>query len=174
MELLRTLESGLPGSCNLFHGVDWSKGTAELEQHGEIDIVVVNQGGDVLLMEVKSGSVDFRPDGIFKRYGAQTKDVKSQVQRQFGALLARLRDAGLIGVKLHHLLVLPDVRVESETVQWPRERIVDSADIDQVVLRVMQVLGPGAADGRTLERLHSYRAFWFGWYAAFPHTRLVK
>lgn len=31
-----------------------------------------------------------------------------------------------------------------------------------------------AADGRTLERLPSHRAFWFGWYAAFPHTRLVK
>ncbi len=62
--------------------------------------MVVNQGGDVLLMEVKSGSVDLRPDGIFKHYGGQAKDVKHQVQRQFGALLSRLRDAGLLGVKL--------------------------------------------------------------------------
>jgi len=31
-----------------------------------------------------------------------------------------------------------------------------------------------AEDGRTLERLPSFRAFWFGWYAAFPRTRLVK
>jgi len=31
-----------------------------------------------------------------------------------------------------------------------------------------------AEDGRTLERLPSFRAFWFGWYAAFPGTRLVK
>ena len=31
-----------------------------------------------------------------------------------------------------------------------------------------------ADDGRTLERLPYHRAFWFGWRAAFPDTRLVK
>jgi hypothetical protein len=31
--------------------------------------------------------------------------------------------------------------------------------------------GPG---GRTLKRLPAHRAFWFGWYSAFPDTRLVK
>ena len=31
-----------------------------------------------------------------------------------------------------------------------------------------------AEDGRTLPRIPAQRAFWFGWYAAFPHTRLVQ
>jgi len=31
-----------------------------------------------------------------------------------------------------------------------------------------------AADGRVRHRLPAQRAFWFGWYAAFPHTRLVR
>jgi hypothetical protein len=31
-----------------------------------------------------------------------------------------------------------------------------------------------ASDGRQLERLPAQRAFWFGWYAAFPNTRLVR
>ena len=31
-----------------------------------------------------------------------------------------------------------------------------------------------AADGRVLHRIPAQRAFWFGWYAAFPHTRLVQ
>ena len=31
-----------------------------------------------------------------------------------------------------------------------------------------------AADGRVLHRLPAHRAFWFGWYGAFPHTRLVR
>ena len=31
-----------------------------------------------------------------------------------------------------------------------------------------------AEDGRVLHRLPAQRAFWFGWYAAFPHTRLVQ
>ncbi len=34
-----------------------------------------------------------------------------------------------------------------------------------------KLTGPG---GRTLRRLPAHRAFWFGWYAAFPNTRLVK
>ena len=29
-------------------------------------------------------------------------------------------------------------------------------------------------DGQSLTRLPAHRAFWFGWYAAFPDTRLVK
>ena len=31
-----------------------------------------------------------------------------------------------------------------------------------------------AADGRMLHRLPAHRAFWFGWFGAFPHTRLVR
>ena len=33
------------------------------------------------------------------------------------------------------------------------------------------ISGPG---GETLKRLPAHRAFWFGWYAAYPMTRLVK
>ena len=31
-----------------------------------------------------------------------------------------------------------------------------------------------AEDGRVLRRIPAQRAFWFGWHAAFPHTRLVR
>ena len=31
-----------------------------------------------------------------------------------------------------------------------------------------------AEDGRVLHRIPAQRAFWFGWYSAFPHTRLVQ
>ena len=31
-----------------------------------------------------------------------------------------------------------------------------------------------ASDGRELQRIPAQRAFWFGWYSAFPHTRLVQ
>ena len=34
-----------------------------------------------------------------------------------------------------------------------------------------KLAGPG---GRTLKRLSAHRAFWFGWHAAYPATRLVK
>lgn len=34
--------------------------------------------------------------------------------------------------------------------------------------------GLNADDGRMLPRVAAHRAFWFGWYAAFPETRLVQ
>lgn len=31
-----------------------------------------------------------------------------------------------------------------------------------------------ASDGRSLYRLPAHRAFWFGWFSAYSHTRLIK
>jgi len=45
LDLLQTLERGLSAAYTLFHSVDWVRASGEWEQHGEIDIVVVNQGG---------------------------------------------------------------------------------------------------------------------------------
>ncbi|MEI6761314.1 MAG: AAA family ATPase [Betaproteobacteria bacterium] len=153
--LLHTLEQGLSGAFTLFHSVDWSRGIGPHEQHGEIDIVVVNQAGDVLLIEIKSGTVDFAPDGIFKSYGGHSRSVTGQIGLQYGALRGRLNDAGL-GVQLHHLLVLPDVQVQTDTVQWPRERIVDSVDIGHISTRITQTLGPGMPSARTFARILAF------------------
>lgn len=144
LDVLFALERGLSSAYTLFHSVDWSRGAGEDEQHGEVDIVAVNQAGDVLLMEVKAETLDFLPHGIFKTYmgTAAPKDVTAQVKRQYGALRARLADAGL-EVALGHLLVLPDVAVKSETALWPRERIVDSTNLGTLVPRVGELLGPG-------------------------------
>jgi hypothetical protein len=155
LDLLQTLERGLPDAYTLFHSVDWSRGAEAQEQHGEIDIVVVNLAGDLLLMEVKSGNVEFRPDGIFKTYGAKAKDVTAQMRLQYGALRTRLQDANL-PVHLSHLLVLPDLRVQTQTVQWPRERIVDSSEIGNIVSTVTQLLGPGLKNGDNLERVLAF------------------
>ena len=142
LELLTTLERGLSDAYTLFHSVDWSRGVGTQEQHGEIDIVVVNQAGDVLLIEVKAGDLEFTPQGIFKTYRGQVKDITRQVGLQYGALKTRLEDAGL-QVHLSHLLVLPHLKVQTQTVQWPRERIVDSEDIGNIVSRISQSLGAG-------------------------------
>jgi len=155
LELLHTLELGLSDAYTLFHSVEWSRGQGSQEQHGEVDIVVVNQSGDVLLIEVKSGEVDFLPQGIFKSYGPQVKDVTRQVKLQYGAMRSRLADAGL-ALSLSHLLVLPDVQVHSETAQWPRERIVDSGDMGDIITRITQLLGSGVPDASVHERVVAF------------------
>ena len=155
--LLKTLEVGLSDAYTLFHSVDWSRGSNDHEQHGEIDIVVINQSGDVLLMEVKSGNVDFNAGGIFKTYAGHVKSVTSQIGRQYSALRSRLGDAGL-NVRLSHLLVLPDLKVQTETVQWPRERIIDCEDISHVVSRIGELLGPGQTSSDIHQRVLSFFA----------------
>ena len=54
---------------------------------------------------------------------------------------------------------------------WDGGRTVRDADGGEWTLSEDELTGPEA---RTLERLPSQRAFWFGWRAAFPDTRLVK
>ena len=157
LEVLQTLERGLSGAYILFHSVDWSRGVGEGEQHGEVDIVVVNQAGDVLLIEVKAGLVDFLPEGIFKTYGTSSaaKNVTAQIGLQYGALRGRLADAG-IEVALSHLLILPHLQVQSETAQWPRERIIDSTDMLTLVSRVGELIGPGAPKAELQSRVLAF------------------
>ena len=145
LEVLQLLAQQLPDAYTLFHSVEWSRGSGEAEQHGEIDIVVLNQAGDVLLIEVKAGDIEFLEGGIFKLYRGYTKDVGRQVRLQYSALRARLQDA-ILKIKVHHLLVLPHMRVRSETSNWPRERIVDSEEAyasGQVILTVSRGLSRG-------------------------------
>lgn len=57
-----------------------------------------------------------------------------------------------------------------EFTQWDREAaVVDTAgmrwQLEEASLR--------AEDGRILHRLPAHRAFWFGWFSAYSHTRLV-
>jgi hypothetical protein len=72
----------------VFCSVGWSKSSGERDQLGAVDIVVVNQAGDELLMEMKSGRMVLRPEDIFKAYCARSEDVRVQ------ALLSRLRSDG--------------------------------------------------------------------------------
>ena len=155
LDVVRRLASGLPDAFTVFHSVEWSSGSGDAERHGEVDVIVANQAGDLLLLEVKSGGAEFRPDGIFKRYGRQTKDVTAQVRQQYAALRSRLQQAGL-SVRLHHMLVLPDLQVQSQTVQWPRERIVDCDDLETLVPRVIEQLGAGHPGGAVLPRVLAF------------------
>jgi hypothetical protein len=155
LSLLWTLKEGLSNAYLLFHGVDWSRGSGDMEQHGELDIVVMNQSGDTLLIEVKAGPVNFSPQGIFKTYSRETMDVGRQIGLQWGALRGRLNDIDP-GIKLHHLLVLPDVRVQSETVQWPRVRIVDSQEVELICARISELIGPGRANPKLFDRVSAF------------------
>ncbi len=53
---------------------------------------------------------------------------------------------------------------------WDLDRAVTDTNGQTWILSEDHLVAP---DGRRLERLPAQRAFWFGWFAAFPNTRLV-
>ncbi|NDG56259.1 MAG: hypothetical protein EBX56_09970, partial [Betaproteobacteria bacterium] len=120
-------------------------GPKKSDVRGEVDIIAVNQAGDILLMEVKSGSVDFTADGIFKEYDGGPVSVLSQIARTHGAFKKRLKEAGSTS-KIASLLVLPDSRIVSEKVQWSKEQIVDVSMIERLCEKVREILPPGEFD----------------------------
>ncbi|MEO6985285.1 MAG: AAA family ATPase [Paralcaligenes sp.] len=147
IDTLERLAGSLSDAYSLFHNIDWSMSGDRLDAHGEIDIIVMNQAGDLLLMEIKAGSVELRSTGIYKQYSHGERQVDRQVKFQFSSLKARLQQANLT-VTLKNCLVLPDYRIgEQEIVGMPRDRIVDATRFDQLGSFVQSVLSAGISNG---------------------------
>ena len=128
LSMFTNMAAGLSDDFRLFHSVDWARAQAQGDQHGELDIVVVNAAGDVAVLEVKAGAVGTQDGGLTKDYQGLVKDIARQAQWQFGSILHRLKQEGL-DVRLLHLLVLPHQRVgEQGTIRYPRERIADAEE----------------------------------------------
>ena len=62
----------------------------------------------------------------------------------------------------------------SEDVRFTRYDSDRSVEDETGTVWTMDEHALTAEDGRVLRRLPAQRAFWFGWYAAFPNTRLVR
>ena len=140
MDVLERLQQSLPAGYEIFHNVDWHSLHEGEDRHGEIDLVVMNLAGDLLLVEVKAGQVAFQADGIFKTYGTKTKQVDRQLKVQYSAMLNRLDHAG-IKTSVNNCLVLPDCLVlNGDIVAIPRERIFDADDYEHLGYKIQQRL----------------------------------
>ena len=132
LNLLEMLRTGLPDTFDVFHGLTWSTVHASVQKFGELDLTVVSPQGQILILEVKAGSVYTNNGLIYKDYSQQKpKDIGQQLGRQHGALKKRLRQANMDHVQVQSFLVLPDHKLLSEGLAYPRERVIDSTQMDQ-------------------------------------------
>ena len=132
LNLLEILRLGLPDTFDVFHGLTWSTVHASVQKFGELDLTVVSPQGQILILEVKAGSVYTNNGSIYKDYSQQKpKDIGQQLGRQHGALKKRLRQANMDHVQVQSFLVLPDHKLLSEGLAYPRERVIDSTQMDQ-------------------------------------------
>jgi len=86
IETLAILAEGLPDEYTVYHAVHWTNVEQRYALYGEIDFAIVNQAGDLLLIEQKSGFLSETPDGLVKQYPGKSKSVPVQISRMVGAI----------------------------------------------------------------------------------------
>ena len=55
LRTLGALRTGLPATYTVFHSIHWARDAAYRTVFGEVDFIIVNKAGDVVVIEQKSG-----------------------------------------------------------------------------------------------------------------------
>ncbi|MES1949825.1 hypothetical protein S4A8_03168 [Salinisphaera sp. S4-8] len=111
---LKTLQTGLPDTLTVFHGVHWSSVSRFATRYGEIDFLVVDESGRIVVIEQKNGLLEEDDNGLYKRYdGTRRKSVGDQIQRSLDAIRTKFasQNPGEGGLFVNCLLYCPDHRV---------------------------------------------------------------
>ena len=126
-ETLSTLKC-LGPAFTVYHGVHWTRVGQTGTHFGEIDFVVVNRAGDVLVIEQKNGSLIETGDDLRKSYADGEKSAIGQLHRNVDRVRDGFREHNRQGLKRVDLLFYcPDhhvVRLNAAGLH--RERIVDA------------------------------------------------
>lgn len=150
IETLALLETELPDSYTVYHAVHWTNVEHGYAVYGEIDFVIVNQAGNLLLIEQKSGFLDETDEGLIKHYGGKPKPIAVQMARTRDHLFTKLRARpGCAGVLMDALLYCPDYRVKNpQTAGLAPERIVDAHTRPRLTSVIRDILPEGREDGQ--------------------------
>lgn len=143
-DLLALLAAALPETYAVYHGVHWTAVDQGFSVYGEIDFVIVNRDGDLLLLMLKTGLLDESGQALLKRERGRMVDLRLQITQTVGTLQAKLaRRPGCEGVRVDYLLHCPDYTVRHpESAGLSADRLVDASRRDQLVREVMRALPP--------------------------------
>jgi hypothetical protein len=147
LQTLKSLKSNLPSDYTVFHGVHWSRGHAKRPILGEIDFIVVNPAGEILVIEQKNGPLEERDGDLIKRYPDRAKSVSTQIVRNMEGLCDRFKDRHKLDLKADYLLYCPEhtLRAVNASVLDPG-RIVDAADQLGLEARISEHLDVNGVD----------------------------
>ncbi|MEN4919350.1 ATP-binding domain-containing protein [Achromobacter spanius] len=147
LETLGFLAQGLPDDYTVYHAVHWTNIEGAHAIHGEVDFVVVNRAGHMMLIEQKCGELEETSEGLAKNYGGKLKSVPVQMGRTVNSLrnkLTRTLDGEY--VRIEHLLFCPDYLCKSpQTAGVMPERIVDARRRDALCAVIQEILPAGDA-----------------------------
>ena len=152
---LRTLEvlrEELPEDFTVYHRGKWHRG----ELQGDIDFAVVNNDGDMLIIEQKDGAILETTEGLIARYEDGDKNVHDQIQRNVKAVKMEIGDV---------VSKFPNLKASAPTVDYriyltrpilkdsysgpDNERILDAKYTPHHFRRrIVDILGPGRTPHR--------------------------
>ena len=161
VETLITLRDSLPDEYLVYHSVHWSKTNRDRAAFGEIDFVIVNEAGDVLVIEQKNGRLHESEQGLEKHYnGGDRKLVYSQVRRNFELLRDKFRkqNPGSPKLKVDYLIYCPDHQVSAVNAAGiDMARTVDARARENLPQRVEKLLAHDKEENQILRReLHDF------------------
>jgi hypothetical protein len=116
---LARLRNELPPAYTVFHSVDWTRDTAYRITFGEADFIIVNQSGDTVVIEQKSGALEESSSGLIKRYADGQKNVTTQIHRTLDGLREQFKRQSGHDLSLDYLIYCPDHRVRDLQCRGP-------------------------------------------------------
>ena len=160
LHTLKKLQAELPAECSVFHSVHWSRADEKNTAYGEIDFIIMNNTGKVLVVEQKNGMLEETPDGLVKSYGLTKKVVSDQIQRNIGNIRDKFSKQHPGGEKLYidYLIYCPDYKVINiNAVGIDRERVVDGnskASLSDYIKRLLDAKGDTSPE--SVRELHEF------------------
>jgi hypothetical protein len=128
----------------VFHSVHWTRDAAYKTAFGEADFIVVNQSGEAVVIEQKSGALDETADGLIKRYFDGRKNVASQIHRTLDGIRDQFKRQSGHDIALDYLIYCPDYRLRDlNAVGLIASRIIDARDASRLADRIISILAPG-------------------------------
>ena len=161
LETLVMLRDGLAEDYLVYHSVHWSAVRPRYTDFGEIDFVIVNTSGHVLVIEQKNGPMVEGPQGLEKHYSDDNKKlVNTQVQRNLGNLRKKFSRAHprSPSLSVDYMIYCPDHRiVDLNAVGVDRQRTIDAQSKNSLAERVDELMATDLDKNEILRReLHEF------------------
>jgi len=159
LKTLARLARELGEEFTVFHGVHWSREYKGWSHFGEIDFVVVNQSGDVLLIEQKNGLVEEQGGKLVKEYEDGSRDVVQQLHRSLDKVREKWQwqHGKSDKLEIDYLVYLPDYRVRKvNAIGIDDSRIVDAGATDGLARRIETVLGRGVLNEARYRKVEEF------------------
>jgi hypothetical protein len=159
LETLALLKHRLSSDYTVYHSVHWSRAYEKFTVFGEVDFVIVNQAGDILLIEQKNGPLEEVAGELVKRYGKTRKNPVDQVVRSRDHIIEKFREqfGRRLRLEIDYLVYCPDYRVRQlSAASIDRSRVVDASERRNLPARVEQILGGGKLDEHVRRKVMAF------------------